>query len=704
MLRFRILAITSVIGLSIGVLHPGSVAADAKPWKEELPIRQPVLRDSLPDGTVIYLRVPHLFGILTAPKGNALDAAMRSQTNVANVMKIRKGIVDNVLPLLPAFEDARLRSIEENLRSPIEIAIRMSPAPSALIAANIDPGESAGFDRLLSNLSDESYQISLVAPLNEDGVGELQGLPAPAFVQFDQASGAMLLNVGPGVNRDSFAATLDAVSGDTSTRMRSMERRIDDSGQGFFAWIDAEQAIPTMKLFIQPEEFEKVSAAGLDKLSALGFGWGVADGKGRIAIVADMREDLPRGLLPVMQSDLDAKSVGEPDGLFVLSIPTRAEFLRLEAAALALAGEDAIASWNEGKEAILKATGVALEDAFDAIGPEFLMIFDRAGDYAAVRVRDTDVFDRLVSKLAEVGGSEIETRRIRGKTYKHLSFPSDLGFLDQASAEKLGWAGVLLDRQSEHTYWTRDGDFVYFSAVPQPLIDRYALRARTDVGKWMSEEQRIDASATVLSISGRSRKLPRRLYTFYIELSQLLADIADVDIDVWSMPTPAQLDLPERGTLGFTVNLGNPRLSAELTFENNPAELLGGGGASSVAMVGILAAIAIPAYQDYTIRAKVSEGLNLSNSAKAETSSHYLDMGRFPNAAEALEMSSFDYPGKYTQSIVVEPDTGRIIITFDAEEIPNGGEIWLEPSVEDGYVEWMCSATLQDKHVPAFCR
>ena len=113
MLRIRILTVVSALGLFIGVLHPVAVSADAKPWEGDLPIRQPVLRDTLPDDTVVYLRIPHLFGILATPKGNALDAAMRSKTNVANVIEIRKGIVDNVLPLLPIFEDARLRGIEK---------------------------------------------------------------------------------------------------------------------------------------------------------------------------------------------------------------------------------------------------------------------------------------------------------------------------------------------------------------------------------------------------------------------------------------------------------------------------------------------------------------------------------------------------------------------------------------------------------------
>ena len=49
-----------------------------------------------------------------------------------------------------------------------------------------------------------------------------------------------------------------------------------------------------------------------------------------------------------------------------------------------------------------------------------------------------------------------------------------------------------------------------------------------------------------------------------------------------------------------------------------------------VAIIGILAAIAIPAYQDYTIRAQVSEGLSLASGAKAAVSEYYMDSGDFP--------------------------------------------------------------------------
>ena len=72
-----------------------------------------------------------------------------------------------------------------------------------------------------------------------------------------------------------------------------------------------------------------------------------------------------------------------------------------------------------------------------------------------------------------------------------------------------------------------------------------------------------------------------------------------------------------------------------------------------VAIIGILAAIAIPAYQDYTIRAQVSEGLNLSGGAKAAVTEYFQDRGLMPtgNAQAGLEAAA-NIQGKYVSLVV----------------------------------------------------
>ncbi|MEJ2602341.1 MAG: pilin [Gammaproteobacteria bacterium] len=86
-----------------------------------------------------------------------------------------------------------------------------------------------------------------------------------------------------------------------------------------------------------------------------------------------------------------------------------------------------------------------------------------------------------------------------------------------------------------------------------------------------------------------------------------------------------------------------------------------------VAIIGILAAIAIPAYQDYTIRSQVSEGLNLAAAAKAAVAEDFLNEGVPPatRADAGMTANATDTQGKYVQSVDVA--NGVIIITYGNE-------------------------------------
>ena len=74
-----------------------------------------------------------------------------------------------------------------------------------------------------------------------------------------------------------------------------------------------------------------------------------------------------------------------------------------------------------------------------------------------------------------------------------------------------------------------------------------------------------------------------------------------------------------------------------------------------VAIIGILAAIAIPAYQDYTIRAQVSEGLNLAAAAKAAVSESFLNRGVAPanRTVAGMSAAAADTAGKYVTAVLV---------------------------------------------------
>jgi len=129
-----------------------------------------------------------------------------------------------------------------------------------------------------------------------------------------------------------------------------------------------------------------------------------------------------------------------------------------------------------------------------------------------------------------------------------------------------------------------------------------------------------------------------------------------------------------------------------------------------VAIIGILAAIAIPAYQDYTIRAQVSEGLNLSGGAKAAVTEYFQDRGTMPadNSTAGLADSD-EIVGKYVESVAVA--AGVVTITFDddtldAHAILDGNSLIMTPlTLNAGAVAWDCtSTTIENKHLPAACR
>jgi type IV pilus assembly protein PilA len=127
-----------------------------------------------------------------------------------------------------------------------------------------------------------------------------------------------------------------------------------------------------------------------------------------------------------------------------------------------------------------------------------------------------------------------------------------------------------------------------------------------------------------------------------------------------------------------------------------------------VAIIGILAAIAIPAYQDYTIRAQAAEGLNLAAGAKSAVSEFASDRGVFPGTnTEAGVSPPTSIFGKYTTQVQVGGG-GIITVTYgnDVNARVTGDTLVLTPVNNGGAIEWSCSAggTLAAQYRPSNCR
>ena len=126
-----------------------------------------------------------------------------------------------------------------------------------------------------------------------------------------------------------------------------------------------------------------------------------------------------------------------------------------------------------------------------------------------------------------------------------------------------------------------------------------------------------------------------------------------------------------------------------------------------VAIIGILAAFALPAYQDYTKRARVAEGLALSGGAKTAVTEYYASEGTMPATnAEAGIGAANTIVGSAVTSVTVGTD-GVITVAYDATKVANNATLTLTPEDEGGSVSWACAAggtAMNAKWLPAECR
>ncbi|WP_433635967.1 pilin [Neisseria meningitidis] len=145
-----------------------------------------------------------------------------------------------------------------------------------------------------------------------------------------------------------------------------------------------------------------------------------------------------------------------------------------------------------------------------------------------------------------------------------------------------------------------------------------------------------------------------------------------------------------------------------------------------IAIVGILAAVALPAYQDYTARAQVSEAILLAEGQKSAVTEYYLNHGEWPkNNTSAGVATSSEIKGKYVKSVEVK--NGVVTATMLSTGVNNeikGKKLSLWAKRQNGSVKWFCgqpvtrndTATdvaaangktddkINTKHLPSTCR
>ncbi len=134
-----------------------------------------------------------------------------------------------------------------------------------------------------------------------------------------------------------------------------------------------------------------------------------------------------------------------------------------------------------------------------------------------------------------------------------------------------------------------------------------------------------------------------------------------------------------------------------------------------VAIIGILAAIAIPAYQNYTIRAQVSEGMSLADGAKTAMTEFYTNHGTFPTKnADAGLSAPTSISGNYVNSVDIGSKPGIILVTFKNASPANkalwGSVLALSATPNGGSIQFRCApngvdgTTVSTNYLPSSCQ
>ncbi len=623
--------------------------------------QEPQLRKVIPSDALGYVRIPNIWGLLSAPKGNALNDALKDESHVRAVEGLKEAIGNRFGDLAGRGLEPVIDLLLAQLASPMEISLELPDnAPlqmaSILVSANLSIDSLESFEDFLTNMVNAAPKLRLMDGVSPDGYAALVTEGMPIFLHYEPETGLLNAMAGMTVNDAVLRDRIDASRPVKDHPMYAFEKGIDESGQGLFLWLNVKKMMPTIQASIAPQDLEILEKWGLTEIRNMAFGWGVSRGNGRLKLSIEGPKAGYRKLFPSMENNFSVWASGELKTVFTLSLPLK----EIRDALKTLAEKERIPSilefLDKADNFCQTRVKMPLNDVLAAFGPEMIVFTDEIHSLFAVRVKNREKMTTLLLNISKQPGASMETSEHDGGRYHHLILPSMMGLTDgvqKQSSLSEGLLFELLDSINTHLYWTEEDGYLIFASVPQVLFDRADAENRVSIQSWIDQHQ--DTTHSVLNLSTRLARIPSKLYYAYLELITSLADIADYKIDIFSLPSARQSQLPSEGVYGIQLDLSDTMASLSFTFENNPLEfLMAQNGAAAVAVVGVITAIAIPNFIEYRARSfDIAADSDIKNAYTA-AQAYFTDYPNESVTIEKLKQAGF----RPTEGVVLEIRNG----------------------------------------------
>ncbi|WP_404631541.1 pilin [Dyella ginsengisoli] len=678
------------------------------------------LRSHLPSTTVAYLRIPSPWGLIGAvPDGRSLDQVTAGNANLATIAALREAIAKDKV-LADSGAAAYVIPLLVDLRSPLEAVASdpigvMSPGTQVLLSMRLAQHTGA---EVAARFAALGPAMTLARPFDANGDSQL-AMGAP--LHFDAPSQRLFLLVGKQAVDNAQLSALLAGIAKTQTdtpvaqAIATQEHAIDESGEGLFGWASL-HGVGSLATGAIPPTVGTLPGDLLSKADGVAFGAGSVDGHGHMQLRFHAPQSRLLGYLAPQQFDPSFDTAGAPRWVANIALPGAAQWQAFENNLALDFGAERAASWREAMAKWKATTGFDIAQIVQWVGPELISFEDDAGSYTALRVRDRKALYAQIERLAKQHQWRFTERSLDGITIHSLTVHGSGSSEDVAKKAAPGMTAMteLASRIGTHFYWVEDGDFLIFAKVPQALADRAAAHPSQALDSWL-KARGYEGADSLLGVTAVTRDAQRSTYYAYLQLLQIINDLSGGSVDLMAMPAAHTLKLPHQGVAGLSLGVTKDGIAFRVNYEQQPLELIGasgnGSGMTAVAVVAIMAAIAIPAYQDYVIRAQVAEGLTLADTAKTAVAEYRAQRGRWPagNAAAGLPLPAALH-GKYVDSVSVG-EQGTITVHFGSEPPSKadtriaGKTLQLTPELDNQAIRWSCrSDEIPAKNLPASCR